>query len=378
MAKRTPAEVFPPGEFLKEELEARGWSQFDLAEILGRYPRLINEIVVGKRSITPETAHALGEAFGTSSRFWMNLESAYRLSLVNDDEDAAISRRAQLYTYPVREMVRRGWIESSTKHDVLEHQLLRFFRTDSIQNLPHLLHATKKSDYRDLTPIQLAWLFRVHQLAEVQQVGSYSEKKLRNAVENFRLFLHESEEIKLVPKILADAGVRYLVVEGLLRSNIDGVCFWLNSNSPVIAMSLRYDRIDNFWFVLRHEIEHVLRRHGIDKEIVDSGLEGERALPEGPVSDEEKQANRAGAEFCVPDEELNDFIARVGPLYSAARIAKFAKRIEVHPGLVVGQLHNRKEIPFSHLRRFFVKIRQIVTETALTDGWGNIPQVRLP
>jgi HTH-type transcriptional regulator/antitoxin HigA len=56
MADRKIAEVFPPGEFIKEELEARGWSQVDLAEIIGRQPNVVNEIVMGKRSITPETA----------------------------------------------------------------------------------------------------------------------------------------------------------------------------------------------------------------------------------------------------------------------------------------------------------------------------------
>ena len=79
MAERKIAEVFPPGEFIKEELEARGWSQIDLSEIIGRQPNVVNEIIMGKRSITPETATALGEAFGTSAQLWMNLESAYQL-----------------------------------------------------------------------------------------------------------------------------------------------------------------------------------------------------------------------------------------------------------------------------------------------------------
>jgi addiction module HigA family antidote len=94
MGGRIPAEVFPPGEFIREELEARGWTQTDLAEILGRPFRLVNEIISGKRSITPETAVGLGQAFGTGPQFWMNLESSYRLSLVKG-EDHDVSRRAK-------------------------------------------------------------------------------------------------------------------------------------------------------------------------------------------------------------------------------------------------------------------------------------------
>ena len=80
MNARVPAEVFPPGEFLREELEARDWSQQELAEIMGRPARLISELISGKRAVTPETAKGLAEAFGTSPDYWMSLESQYQLS----------------------------------------------------------------------------------------------------------------------------------------------------------------------------------------------------------------------------------------------------------------------------------------------------------
>ena len=81
-SKRSVARVFPPGDFIREELEARGWTQRDLAEILGRPVQAVNAIVNGKKEITPETAIALGAAFQTSPEFWLNLESAYRLASV--------------------------------------------------------------------------------------------------------------------------------------------------------------------------------------------------------------------------------------------------------------------------------------------------------
>lgn len=86
---RVPAEVFHPGEFLRDELEARGWTQADLAEILGRPLKTVNEVIVGKKAITPETARGLAAAFGTSAQFWMNLESAYQLHRAGANEAAA-------------------------------------------------------------------------------------------------------------------------------------------------------------------------------------------------------------------------------------------------------------------------------------------------
>ena len=89
------AEVFPPGESIREELEARGWTQKDLAEILGRPLQAINGIVNAKKEITPQTAAELSQAFGTSPELWLNLEAAYRLSRVKT-LDTGIARRARL------------------------------------------------------------------------------------------------------------------------------------------------------------------------------------------------------------------------------------------------------------------------------------------
>lgn len=76
-----PARVTPPGGMLKRKLEARGWTQKDLVEIMGRPPQAISEIVRGAKQITPETAIELAEAFGTSAELWTNLEANYRLYL---------------------------------------------------------------------------------------------------------------------------------------------------------------------------------------------------------------------------------------------------------------------------------------------------------
>lgn len=80
MTSRPVAEVFPPGDFVREELEARGWSQTHLAEIIGRPIQTVNMIINGKKAITAETALQLAKALGTSAELWMNLEATYRLA----------------------------------------------------------------------------------------------------------------------------------------------------------------------------------------------------------------------------------------------------------------------------------------------------------
>jgi HTH-type transcriptional regulator/antitoxin HigA len=78
MTIHRPEEVFPPGDFLREELEERGWSVLDMAAITGKSVRTIRGIINGTRAISPETASAFANALGTSAEVWLNLEGQYR------------------------------------------------------------------------------------------------------------------------------------------------------------------------------------------------------------------------------------------------------------------------------------------------------------
>src|SRR5258708_1117043 len=108
MEANNVAEVFPPGEFIKEELEARDWTQDELAEILGRHRAVISAIVNAKREISADLARDLGTAFGTSAQYWMNLETSYRL-FTEGTVSESVARKARLFRKaPVKEMFRRN------------------------------------------------------------------------------------------------------------------------------------------------------------------------------------------------------------------------------------------------------------------------------
>lgn len=369
MNARIPAEVFPPGEFLREELDARTWSQQELADILDRPPRLISELIAGKRAVTPETAKGLADAFGTSPDYWMNLESQYQLSKVKVPNDN-VARKARLYDkFPVREILRRGWVRASENIDVLEQRFCAFFTIASMDEEPSLYHHAKKTNSNsEANPLQMAWLFRVRAMASQQMVPTYSKTKLLAALSKLKTLILSPEEVRHVPRTLADAGVRLVFVEPMAGSKIDGACFWLDKDKPIIGMALRFDRIDNFWFVLRHEIEHVLREDGKaeGKAVIDTDIGEDGAS----LTECERLANEAGAEFCVPAAELENFVARVQPYFSEEKVLRFAQRINVHPGLVVGQIQ-RKLGRHDFLRKHQVKVRAFVLSSADADGWGS-------
>lgn len=376
---RTPAEVFPPGEFLADELEARGWTQTDLADILGRDVNLVNDIIRGKRGITPETAQGLGDALGTSAQYWLNLDAGYRLSQV--DRNDAVLRRARLFAKaPVKEMIKRQWLEDSDDVQVLEERVMDFLGIADMDQDVSFAHAARKSTPYDepSSPSQFAWLVRARKLAAAVDARAFVADKMPELVEQLHLLMESPEEARRAPRVLADFGIRLLLLEHLPKTKIDGATFWLTSNRPTIVLSLRYDRIDHFWHTLMHEVAHVRYGDGLEdhRALLDIDIVADRTPLTIVQPDYEARANDFAANAIIPAHEMEDFIRRTRPYYSGVRVRGFARRMGVHPGIVVGQLQHRGEISFANLRRSLAPVRKFVTESGgLTDGWGQVPAI---
>lgn len=364
-----PAEVFPPGEFLRDELEARNWTQTEFSEIIGKDTRLVYEIINAKRAITPETAIIFGEALGTSPEIWMNLESQFQLSKVRP-KTTSISHKAQLHTkFPVREMIKRGWIEDTKNVELLEKQLFSFFGIKGLDETPTLQHAAKKQTYSEISILQIAWLCRARKISFSAPAQKYNSANLASTMEEIKAELEYVDGIRNIAPILAKAGIRFVVVEALAGSKIDGACFWLDNKSPVIAMSLRYDRVDNFWHTLMHELDHIKHAEGMNQPIIDVDILNFESEEKPAI---EIRANEAAANCLVSHDEMTGFIARVSPIFSDDTILGFAKRIHVHPGIIIGQLQNRNLLHWSFYRKRLEKIREYVIASAITDGYGQM------
>ncbi|MDM0046932.1 ImmA/IrrE family metallo-endopeptidase [Variovorax dokdonensis] len=369
-----------PGQLLAHLLEERGWSNRVLAVVLEAEETGISKLVADKKAVTPEIAISLEEVFDVPADRFLALQRGFDLAkarlVVRPNPKRAT--RAQLFGgLPVAEMIKRGWLNASDVRDlpVVERELARFFGVDAIDDIEILPHAAKRTVIsEDATPTQLAWLYRVRQIASEMIVAKYSAASGRRAIEMLRPLTSAAEEARKVPRILAECGIRFLIVESLPSAKIDGVCFWLGETAPVIGMTLRFDRIDNFWFVLRHELEHVLQEHGKSAITIDAELEGVRAGVGDAISEEERVANAAASEFCVPKKTMDSFIARKAPTFADRDILGVAATLRVHPGLVAGQLRFRTG-QYTRFASHLAKIRSIVTRSAVVDGWGDVAQV---
>lgn len=363
-----PAEVFHPGSYLKDALDDSGWTQNDFAEITGLTSSTVNDIVSERRNITPETAEVIGAALGTSAEVWVNLSTKYQLHKLSEagDRSAEVELRSRIYAMaPVGEMVRRSWITKTNNVKVLESEILAFYGIESLDDKSDLdlIAARRSNTYLEgLSVQQRAWIARTKQLARNTWRHSYSRQRLLNALGSIHAALESAEEVRKIPRILADAGVAMVVVEGMKGGKIDGAAFF-DERGPVVSLSLRFDRIDNFAFVLMHEIGHILNNDvSVDEDI----------RPGDDISEIEAKANLFAQEFLVPQEKLQNFIDRNGPSYSFRKIAGFASLNGVHPAVVVGQLQHKNEIGFQAFRQAFESVRSNITASAITDGFGHV------
>lgn len=373
MTNRTTMPVDHPGTFIAEELDARGWLQADLAYILGMDPGHLNKIIAGKADINPDIAVSFGDAFDMSPEFFMNLQKLYDLNRAKKADPGVRTRALWLSVFPVREMIKRKWIEDA-EPALLDLQMMRFFEKNRISDIPFVgdapvvaYAAKKSSDYDSTTPNQYVWLTRVRKIGEQMDAPPYSEKALRDSLRDIRAHMMLREDFGRIPLILNRCGVRFVLVEHLPGSKIDGVCLWIDGQ-PVIGLTLRLDRADNLCFVLRHEIEHVLNRDGMEESfaLVDE------FDPDGPSDTREceKLANEAAAEFCVPQRLLDSFILRKSPFISEKDVAAFAARVEINIAVVIGQIQ-RKTQRYTFLRKYQTSVRDCFSGWRYTDGWGR-------
>ena len=359
MSELRPARILPPGRLIRREIEARGWTQRQLAEIMGRPVQAITEIVRGTKQITPETARELAAAFGTSAEVWLNLETAYRLALAertNADSIDAITRRARLHSLvPLGELIKRGWIEAGGTLDALERQVREFLGIESLDAVTPLAVSFRQATGREVDPgAQRAWLRRVEVLAGQQRAEPFSPAALRAGIPALLSHAASTAGVDAVPQAVRALGVAFLIVPPLERTFIDGAALWLDGR-PVVALTLRYDRIDNFWMTLLHELAHITAGHeGVH---IDASDQEDVANLGDAASPEERQAQALALNWLIDPAALEAFCQRAGPEFTLDAIKEFAATQRRSSGIVVGCLHGTGLLGYERQRILLGKVR---------------------
>lgn len=349
------AEAFPAGQMLAKELTARGWTQIDLAEILGRPTQFVSEIIAGKKEITRESAAQLAAALDTTAEFWLNLQDSYFLWRHAQDSGTRreldeVRRRARLNQLaPVGLLVRRGVI-SAGPLDRQEQEIRDLFELDSLDDEPGFVVAARQSgEAGELSSIQKAWVACVRRNAWQRAVGTYSVKRLKELGAGLATRVTSPEEFGTLPDAFGEAGVRLVYVEQLPSSKIDGCSFMLEK-TPVIGLSGRGKRLDKVLFTLLHEIAHVTLGHVSSKKaaLIVEDVEGAQ-----DGHGREHDANALAAGWILPS------LPSLPDRLSANWVDSTAHHYGVAPIVLIGQLQKHGVLPW---RTTLVKDAPTVTE----------------
>jgi len=356
---KRPYSAIKPGEILKDELDARGWTQGDFAEITGKPIQAINEILSGKKSITPETALLFSEALGTTAEFWLNLETAYRLDILHQERRRPdnVARKARVYSLaPVKELTKRHWIGKASNTEELVKEVCAYYGVDDLEERPKVAVNFRKSDTGLIdAPSMLAWLRKAEIEAKKLACGKFDPQKLKAAIDELPRLSSDARAASGVQNRLCELGTRLVIVPHLPQTRVDGAAFWLDKGSPVVALSLRLDRIDNFWFTLMHELVHIIdglrsAMSYLDQDIVND-----------PASEAERMINQRARDLLIPKQQFETFVKKTRPYFSRNNVVAFARDLNIHPSIVVGRLQHEKLIPYTNLRNLLGKASVIFT-----------------
>lgn len=351
-----PNHVSPPGESLLELLEDRGMTQKELAERMDRPEKTINEIIKGKATITPDTAIQLERVLGLPAHFWIRREANFQeFNARLKDEEQLEESIEWLKTLPLSQMIKYSWISKfNNKIDQLR-EVLNFFGVASYSSwkLIWLSDSPKASfrmslAYTNENVSIAAWLRHGEIKAINSTLPPYNEKLFKENLQQIRglTLLTGGSLKKKICDLCATAGVCVVFTPMIPKANISGSVRWVG-NKPLIQFSLRGKYNDRFWFTFFHEVGHIIL-HG-KKDVFLEGIDSDAGN-----SMKEKEADDFAANFLIPKLEIETFVA-LGDK-SPTSIIRFAKRLGIHSGIVVGQLQNSGFIPQSYLNDMKVKL----------------------
>ena len=339
-----PDWISPPGSTISDLMEERDWNQIELAKRLGFTPKHLNQLIKGKASLTEDAAFRLERVLGSTAKFWLNREAMYRERLARQEAQQRYEKWIDwLDVLPLSwlkkvDVIPDRRITESRKPELVE-TLLRFFSVASpdewavrYENLQASFRRGRKSN-SDIGAIT-SWLRMGEIEAEKIVAPKYSKAKFEKVLNEIReltvLSPHEFD-----PKLRAlcrEAGVKLVLVPAVPRANVSGVARWLNPHSPLIQLSLYGRTNDKFWFAFFHEAAHVLLHADNKQNIFLDNLNHDSSNN----SLQEQEANHWTAEKLIPQSDIGDLLK----IQTSDEIERFARSINIHPGIVIGRLQH--------------------------------------
>ncbi len=321
-----PVEPPDPIDAILFRMQEKGLKQADLVRYFGTRSR-VSEVLSRKRPLTVTMIRALAIGLGISAETLIGLATPDK---PQPKEDVDWSR------FPVKEMVTRGWVQKiigGTKAST-ENVVQEFISNVGWPIGEAAFKRTLSGEaYSPTTKYALyAWLARVIQRAREKKLTliQYQENTLSSS------FLREVAQLswseqgpKLAVEYLEKHGIAVVIEAHLKGTMLDGAALKDIDGTPIIGLTLRHDRLDNFWFTLLHELAHLWKHVGEDEMFLDD-------LDASSEDRREVEANRIAREAFIPRISWKRSDAYLSP--SRENIDALSRELKIHPAIIAGRI----------------------------------------
>ncbi len=330
--KRFPIDAPSPIDAIRFRMEQADLSPRDLVPFLGSRAK-VSEVLSGKRPLTLQMIRALHEHLGIPADSLLKVQGQGPTLPENLEG-------IEWFRFPLNEMAKRCWIPKGRNLKDRAEEIMRPFidAAGGPQSLALALYrknnGARQNARMDLYALK-AWCYRLlaisrqTALPHAYRDGSINEKFARGLVNLSWL----PDGPKLAKAYLADHGIHLIYLPHLTGTHVDGAAL-KQAETPVIGLTLRYDRVDNFWFCLCHEIAHIkfhLRRGQNEAFVDDLSLE-----THSETDLKEQEANKWAQDTLIPPDVWESVRAKREVTPSA--VVELAQRLRIHPAIIAGRI----------------------------------------
>ncbi len=354
LVKDYESRVFPeslpdPIEAIKFRMEQAGLKPADLVPYLGSRSR-VSEILSGKRQLTVDMMRALETGLGIPAKVLLKKPAG--------NEDPVYSNWDNRL---VKEMDRRGYFEAVANDTT---SLIKSFFSPVCSPV-QLVGMLRQSSYRTspLTDRHALSAWSAYVLKEAKKIKDLSKYKAGTVNLEFMrnvASLSLEEKGPLVAKdFLEKHGIVLVVEPHFARTYLDGATLLFNKDNPVIGLTLRYDRLDNFWFTLMHELAHIALHSDTDTKLFYDELQ---EVKDVEIDAREHDADNLAEEALIPSNKWEKSPAKRVPSRPAAQA--LAKDVGVNVAIVAGI------IMYKH-KRFYTDLNKITNEAKVRQYFAD-------
>lgn len=352
--------TFHPGYYIKDIIEDMEITQEEFAMRLGVTGKTLSKLVNGKINLSEEIALQLSIMLGTDIRTWLNLQQTYEEKYLEIEKQKRLDNEIKLvkmldYKY----FVDLGVVPAVKDYIEKVTNLCSYLK---ISSLSILLEKDFLVNYRSGISVMeeknmissRAWLQTALNVGKKIEIKPFNIKSLEKHILEIRgmTVKKPSEFIPRLREIFMECGISFVLLPSLKNCGINGAVKWINHEKVILAINDRRNYADTFWFSLFHEIKHVLQQK-VKITMISEGKNNE--LCEVLNIALEEEADLFAQNILIEKRDYEEFIQSSN--FSEESIKSFSKRIDIHPGIVVGRLQNDKYLSYSkyhHLKEKYI------------------------